>query len=224
MVASGKTHIIACRVMAPEIEAMSPPKERVTIQYMDQGYHERPDRLPPLLQEAVDAAARTADRIVLGYGLCANAVVGVKAPAQGIYVPRVHDCISLFLGSRQAYAEAMKVRPGTYYLTPGWIVEGGDPLSFMEEKYVPRLGRETAEWGIRQELKNYTHLAWIRTAAPENRDLRLRAMENARFLDKTYLEIQGSPAYFRQIIFGPHDAEAFLFIEPGKAVEQFPFL
>lgn len=223
------TVVIACRVMEPELEALvskdSPTEDSPTeIRYLDQGYHMTPDRLPPLLQEEVDSAATHAARIVLGYGLCANAITGVVAPVQGIYVPRVHDCIALFLGSMNAYERAMDRHPGTFFLTSGWIAENGDPLGYMEEKYLPRLGREMAEWGIREELKNYTHIALIDTQTGVPAGTRQRARQNAQFLEKRYIELSGSADYFRKMLFGPWDKRDFFFFPAGTIIKQDPFL
>ncbi len=47
-------------------------------------------------------------------------------------IPRVDDCIAIFLGSCNAYKEQAKKEPGTYYLTKGWIEVGDTP--FEEHK------------------------------------------------------------------------------------------
>ena len=221
---AGPTVVIACRVMEPELSALKKDRRSSEIRYLDQGYHVTPDRLPPLLQEEVDQAAKYAGRIVLGYGLCANAITGVVAPRQGLFVPRVHDCIALFFGSTAAYERAMDRRPGTFFLTAGWIAAKGDPLGYMEEKYLPRLGREMAEWGIREELKNYTHIALIDTRTGDLADSRLRAKQNARFLDKQYEELNGSGEYLRKLLQGPYDAGDFFFFAAGSTVTQDRFL
>jgi len=216
--------IVACRVMEPEFVALMPADNSVEVRYLDQALHMTPDKLTPLLQEQVDAAQKYASKIVLGYGLCANGVAGVVAPKQGLIIPRAHDCIALFLGSRKAYDEAMRVRPGTYYLTPGWVAERKDPLGYMEEKYVPRVGRETAEWALRQELKNYTHIVLINTKAAAPEPLRQRALENARFLNLRYEEVDGPRDYFRKLLCGPYLEKDFIVFQPGEIVSINPFL
>ena len=144
-----------------------------------------------------------ASRIVLGYGLCSNGVVGVTARQQGLLIPRCHDCIALFLGSPSRYQEIFREKPGTYYLTPGWIAEKKDPLGVLEEN-IPKYGRETAQWVMEEELKHYTHIALIDTGVEEMAPLRERAMENAAVLKKQYEEIPGSLDYFREILRGPY--------------------
>jgi len=55
-------------------------------------------------------------------------------------VPRVDDCIAIFLGSRAAYADQCHQEPGTYYLTKGWIEVGDTPFA-EHERLVERYGR-----------------------------------------------------------------------------------
>lgn len=223
----GPRLIIACRVMQNELDAMSAKADapgNIEIRYMDQNLHRRPEKMAGLIQKEVDSAADTAGSIVLGYGLCSNGVLGVTARKQNIYIPRVHDCIALLLGSRQAYFNAFCERAGTYYLTPGWVAEQKDPLGMVEHEYGPKMGREMALWGINEELKHYSHIVLIDTGVGDIENLRKRAHANAKFLNKTYGEVQGSKAYFEKILFGPYDDEDFICLRPGQKAVQKPFM
>ncbi|MFP4452282.1 MAG: DUF1638 domain-containing protein [Desulfobacterales bacterium] len=223
---SGPRVIVACRVVENELEALRQKGSDadIEIRYLDQNLHRSPEKMPGLIQEQIDEASEYAGLIVLGYGLCSNGVVGVTARKQRVYIPRVHDCIALLLGSRQAYFAAFRQRAGTYYLTPGWVAEEKDPLGMMENEYTPKMGRQTAEWGIKEELKHYTHIVLIDTGTGDIEKLRKRAMANAEFLGKAYEEVKGSAAYFEKILFGPYDPVDFVCLEPGQKAGQKPFM
>ena len=212
--------IIACRVMETELRAVFQGRPGVTIRYLDQGLHRTPRKMASVVQREVDRASVHTDRVVLGYGLCSNGIVGVKAREPGLLVPRCHDCIALFLGSPGAHAEAFERRPGTYYLTNGWILEKKDPLGIVEDDYAPRLGKETAVWAMEQELKHYTHIALINTGAGDLAFLRRRAIENASFFKKEYIEIRSGLGFFSKIVDGPYKEADFLFIRPGESIRQ----
>ncbi len=212
--------IIACHVMEPEMEALRPSDKSVELRYLEQSLHRTPEKMPQLIQDEIETAKEYAAQIVLGYGLCSNGIVGLKVPKQGLIVPKAHDCIAFFLGSHAAYDKAFRERPGTYYLTPGWIAEKKDPLGALEDTYVPRVGRELAVWALKESLKNYTHIALIDTKISDLEPLRERALENARFLDMEYKEIAGRLDYLKKIILGPYDNEDFLFFQPGEVVSQ----
>jgi len=216
----GQRVVIACRVMEPELNlVLAEGGEEVEILYIDQALHRTPTKLLDQLQEKIDEVAGTASRIALGYGLCSNGVVGVTARQQELLIPRCHDCIALFLGSPLRYQEVFREKPGTYYLTPGWIEEKKDPIGILEE-YVPRYGRETAQWVIEEELKHYTHIALINTGVEVLTSIRERAMENAAFLKKQFEEIPGSLDYFRELLHGPYTEGKFLRLPPGKKFTQ----
>lgn len=214
--------VIACRVMEPEITQVLAEKrdtDDVEVIYLDQALHRTPRKLLDLVQEKIDQVAERASQIVLGYGLCSNGVVAIAARQQELIIPRCHDCIALFLGSPVRYQEVFKARPGTYYLTPGWVAERHDPLGLIEEN-TPRFGEETARWVMEEELKHYTHIVLINPGGGEIASLRARAMENATALKKQYKEIAGSLAYFREILFGPYTAEKFIRLQPGERFTQ----
>ncbi|MBU0456424.1 MAG: DUF1638 domain-containing protein [Gammaproteobacteria bacterium] len=216
--------IVACRIMQPELEKIRKLNDGVEIRYLDQGLHMTPKKMAPLIQEQIDLVTGRFDEIVLGYGLCANGIVGVQARKEGLYVPRSHDCIALFMGSCEAYRTAIKKRPGTFYLTSGWIEDRKDPLGYMEDKYVPRMGRETAKWGMKEELKNYSHFVLINTGVGDLDRMRRQTLENAKFFCKEYEEIPGSLALLRKMIMEPLHDDDFIFIEPGGSIRQNMFL
>jgi hypothetical protein len=221
---NGNTLVIACGSIQPELELLRKEAPDSNVVYMDQNLHRTPDKMKAVLQEAITRETETAERIVLGYGLCANGVVGIKAPKQGLYIPKAHDCIALFMGSREAYNDAFKKRPGTYYLTQSWIENKKDPLGLMENEYTERVGAEDAEWSIKQELKNYSHIAFINTGVGDSKKNRNRAKENAQFLNLEYIEIDASKSFLMKILKGPYDNENFLFFKPGQTVTQGKFL
>jgi hypothetical protein len=216
----GRIVVVACRVMEPELEWARQGKDNVEIRYLHQGLHRTPKDMAGLVQEHIDQAAKYANHIVLGYGLCSNGIVGVTARQQGLIVPRCHDCIALFLGSPVFYKEVFEARPGTYYLTPGWVAEKKDPLGIVEDDYTLRVGRETAFWVMEEELKHYSHIALINTGVTDLGPLRERAIENAKIFKKEYKEIQGSIDYFKKIIQGPYTEEDFFFIKTSSEITQ----
>ena len=65
--------------------------------------------------------------------MCSHGTLGLKSDIYRIVIPRAHDCITLFLGSRERYIDEFSKIPGTYWLTPGFMSGGFQPG--MSEKY-----------------------------------------------------------------------------------------
>lgn len=216
-----KLLIIACSVMRDELKAVGVPG--VQFEFLEIGLHRTPTTMPTLIQEKIHQADDKIDYIVLGYGLCGNGTVGVKAEKQPLVIPRAHDCISLFLGSSEARQKEQQKAPGTYYLTKGWIEEGTPPLAMLEE-YTQRYGRKTAEWVISEEFKHYTRLALVDTGAYDLSTYRNHARANAAFLGVAYEEIKGSLALFKKMVKGQWDKDKFIILQPGEEITQMMFM
>jgi hypothetical protein len=139
-----------------------------------------------------------------------------------LIIPRIHDCISLFLGSPESYEEQAKQHPGTYYLTPGWIEKGETPISKFNS-YAQSYGEETARWVLHEEMKNYTRIVFIDTGVHDSEPYLKIARQNAKFLGISYQEVQGSSALFKALVNGPWGKD-FLIVEKGHSIQQEMFL
>ncbi len=214
-----RTLVMACATVIEEMLPMLPPG--MQHQIFDFGLHVNPEKLRRTLQEAIDAVDDRYDTIILGYGLCSLAIVGLKAAHARLVVPRVDDCISIFLGSHSAYRQQARAEPGTYYLTKGWVEVGDTPFSEYD-RMVQRYGLERAQRILRIMLMNYKRLALINTGLYEMDRFRDYARRVAERFGLRYEELEGSTALVRKMIFGPWD-EDFVVVPPGEAIRYEPF-
>ena len=115
--------IIACEISFREICMAAAQSVNVAeLEFLTQGYHDNPDIGRALLQEKIDSVENGKyDAILLGYALCNNMLVGLKTDNVPLVIPRAHDCITFFFGSKEQYMEYYNSRPGTYYYTSGWL-------------------------------------------------------------------------------------------------------
>ena len=123
-------YLIACGVLKPDIAAVLGGRTdiAVTTNYLPGGLHSDPPELRRRIQQAVDEAeGRGFGLIVLGYGICGRGSIGIHARSIPIVIPKVHDCIALFLGSDRRYREEFRKFPGTYYISAGWYREKVQP-------------------------------------------------------------------------------------------------
>lgn len=216
---SARRRVIACATVIEEMLPFLP--DDVPHEVLDFGLHINPAELKKVLQEKIDEASRNADVLLLGYGLCSMAVVGLRATTATLVIPRTDDCIGIFLGSCNAYKEQSRKEPGTYYLTKGWIEAGNTP--FEEHKLlIEKYGEAKAVRMTGLLLKNYKRLAFIDTGVYEIERYREYARKTAEQFNLRFEEIEGSSALVKKMVFGPWDDE-FVVVEPGQIVQYTDF-
>jgi hypothetical protein len=206
--------VIACATVIEEMLPFLPAD--VPYETLDFGLHLHPGDLRESLQRKIEQTSQRAEVLLLGYGLCSMAVVGLRATNATLIIPRTDDCIGIFLGSCAAYRAQIAQEPGTYYLTKGWIEVGDSPFE-EHQRLVEKYGEAKAERMTRLVLKNYKRLGFINTGQQEIERYREYALKAAAQFDLNFEEIQGSSALVRKMVFGPWDEE-FVVVPPGQTV------
>jgi len=214
-----RAKVIACAAVMEEIRPYLPPSTECHV--LDFGLHADPASLRRILQETIDSAAASAEVIVLGYGLCSMAVVGLRANGCTLVIPRVDDCIAICLGSQEAYKAQFKCEPGTYYLTRGWIEVGDSPFS-EHERLVEAFGARKAERVTGEILRNFRRLAFIDSGGSGTEAYREYSRSAAKRFGLHYVEIPGSERLIKKMLDGPLDDE-FVVVRPGETVTYLDF-
>ncbi len=219
MVDSKRTKVLACATVIEEMLPFMPAD--MSYEILDFGLHLVPEKLRNRLQEAIDASCAQFDTILLGYGLCSMALVGIRANHCTLVTPRVDDCIAIFLGSRQSYLEQAKKAPGTYYLTKGWIEVADTPFDEYE-RMVAQYGEERADRLMKIMLKNYTRLVYIDTGHHDKQRYIDYARKTAEKFNLRFEELPGSNSLILKLLKGPWDEE-FLVVPPGATITYLDF-
>jgi hypothetical protein len=213
---TNRTVVVACATVIEEMLPLMP--EEIEHRILEFGLHAYPAKLRDTLQAAIDGlvAAHPGEEltILLGYGLCSQALVGVEARACTLVLPHVDDCIAIFLGSRSAYRQQAGAEPGTYYLTKGWVEAGETPFTEYE-RAVARYGEARAERIFKIMLANYKRLALINTGQYEIEKYRDYARQTAERFNLRYEEIPGATTLVEKLLFGPWNDE-FIVLRPGE--------
>lgn len=227
-----RIHVIACGVLAIDIKRIGQEAGLdLSFTFLEGGLHNKPNLLKQKLQEAIDRISAQGDceRIVIGYGLCGNGAVGITARNIPLVIPRVHDCIALFLGSDQAYKREFAKYPGTYYISAGWYEEKVQPHSqkqcgaFIADKTVTHdelvksYGDENA--GMIKDFvnswqKNYQRAAFINTSAPGASTYESHAKQMAEAYGWKYEHIDGNCELLRKVLLASATTDDVLFIPP----------
>jgi len=213
----------------------------IDLEFLTQGHHDTPCQGRSDLQQRIAAVpAGKYDAIVLGYGLCSNILVGLTSAHTPLVIPRAHDCISFFLGSKQRYQELFDANPGTFYYTSGWLEcrqrrglragEGGDifmpahsqaGVSAAFEQWVKKYGEEKArvlaeamgEWSA-----HYTHGVLIDYEFTKPLGLRERVQQICADRGWQFAEVAGDLGMFQRLLDGDWIEQEALVLRPGEKV------
>jgi hypothetical protein len=227
--------LLTCEIMFREISLFAAQSPHVIdAVYLPKGLHDTPREMTGVLQAEIDRTDPAQDEaIVLGYGLCSRGTAGVRAREIPLVIPRCHDCITLFLGSRQAYREYFDQHPGTYYFTAGWIERGGATMERMPEEgfgmgqglqeYVDRYGEDNGRflWEFENQWqKHYTTAAYITLPGCDSPAVRRSAEEIAARNGWEVVELCGSTRLFEAMCGGEWREADFLIVPPGGEIAQ----
>ena len=220
---NANTKILACAVVTEELRSTLP--SGIDCETLDFGLHRSPELLRARLQETIDRSA-VYGTIVLAFGLCGMATVGLRSGSSTIVVPKADDCIAIFLGSQQAYLEQQRENPGSYFLSKGWIegrIDDTPPMTQTYIRLVAKYGEERAQrmqaiLEARQPMRHYRRMAFITTSSEANLEhYKATARKRAADLNLNYEEVSGSTAFMQKIATGAWD-DSFVVAPPGHAI------
>lgn len=238
-----KLKFIGCEIIYREacrLAAAAP--DRVDVEFLRKGLHDLETAdMASRIQGAVDAVdeADRYDAILLGYARCNDGLVGVTARTVPLVIPRAHDCITLFFGSRGAYMEYFDAHPGTYYLTTGWVerndfsdgdysrpaygqqgVMGRLGLTESYEQLVAKYGADNADY-IQQTLgdwmQSYTNMLYLEMGVCDEGPFIDRAGELAAERNWTFERRKGDWSLLEKFFFGQWDDD-FVIVRPGERI------
>ena len=224
--------LLACSVFEREIELLaSGAPHIVDSRFYEIALHDRPDELRAKLQAELDSldARDDIDAVVLAYGLCGLGTAGLRAERHPFVLPRAHDCITVFLGSKERYAEHQRGCPSCIYYTPGWNrarrVPGPDRLAHIREEFSKQFDEEDVEFLIESENQTWAMhdtATYIDLGTADAEDEASYAERCADSLGWKFERIHGDPSLLRDLLWGNWDDERFLTVTPGSVSAHSP--
>lgn len=196
----------------------------VETRYFEVGLHDRPDGLRNELQSAIASfdAREDIDAVVLLYALCGLGTAGLVAGKHPVVIARAHDCITLFMGSKEAFARQQAECPDSFYYTPGWMKAARTPgparLESLRAEFSEKFDPEDVDFLLESERANWaqhSRAVFLDLDTQGADDRAAEAQEAARELGWTFERIPGDASLFLDLLSGNWDEDRFQIVPPG---------
>ncbi len=229
--------LISCNVFQREASlclARSP--HVIDPEYTELGEHVRSAGLRQIIQDKIDATEATGknyDAILLLFGLCGNATVGLQAKRIPLVIPRAHDCCTILLGSRSKFVEHFGQAPSTPFSSIGYLERGeyflrtgddgnsmvqtGDAFKEMVEKY----GEEDAKYIWAEMHPSHGNDKAVFIDLPETSHLGYAEKFKAKAEEagKESVRLEGSIRLIDNLLQGHWDEKEYLVVPPASTIE-----
>jgi hypothetical protein len=188
------------------------------------------------LQSRIDSESGAGyDAIVLAYGLCGKSTAGLTARDVPLVIPRAHDCITLFLGSRARYQEQFEKCSGPYWYAldylqrndrPGTVLSLGSEMAAdvqsLYDEYVQKYGKDNADYLMEVMggwQKHYERAAYVDMGVGDGNAVERIAQEDASRRGWRFERLEGNMVLIRRLLEGDW-AEDFLVVPPGQQIRM----
>ncbi len=223
-----------CEVLAREFyywAAASP--HIIDIELLDSYYHEYPQDMHKILQEKIDFLEEKQDiydYIVLGFGLCGKVLENLKSRSIPIVIPKAHDCITLFMGSKEVYAQYFRDNPGTIYYIASWLERNGLKKERKElasiglgesyDDYVKKYGEENAKYLIEmadQWKKHYNSGLYMDNKLIEH-DFTGQVAELAQERGWKFSKKESDSSLIKKLLWGEWNEQEYLIVDRDSLI------
>ena len=212
--------IIACEVMKKELLSIMPILD-VEYEFVSMNLHLYPEKLRRELQSIIERSTGYS-RIILAFGLCGGAAKDLVASDCILTIPKVHDCISIFLDSSKLNKGIFQKKIGTFYLSCGYMNSERSILS-EHRRIRDKYGEKRALKVLLRMYEGYKQILFIKTGCcSEKADIE-QSGEISKLLNLKHDTIKGSNTYIGEIINGPWDNNKFINISPGGILKEEDF-
>lgn len=202
--------IISCEVYRPYIERLVQQYNmKLDIEYLEIKQHDNPEKLNKLLKKKIDENKSYND-IYLLYGVCGNAIIGLKSKTTRLHIIKVHDCMSVLLGGKEKYKKIFEQNPSQKWACESYGFSEDKEKNY--KKYVELYGEENAKYLLEVLDSHGDKLIYLDFGSKRDKD-NIDALSKIREL----IVIEGKTDMLERILF--EKEKEILMLQPGEEVE-----
>lgn len=232
-----RLQLVLCDMLMLPAETLSAESpHEIVMSDLSASLHNEPVPLRDRIQEHVDrieADDPEVDAILLGYGLCGGATAGLTSRRVPLVLPRAHDCVTIFLGSRERYMREQESTPGTYWFTEDNVKRGNafmgallgssersDSVKATYDEYVEKYGQENADYlmeALGEWQQHYSRGAFLETGMAGDEVAKERAQAETEKRGWRFESVLSDLGLIERLLEGEWNDD-FLVVRPGEAV------
>ncbi len=224
--------ILTCDALARPVYYYAAHSPHIVDVHLVERHLHKPEEIRGRLQQLIDDA-KGYDAIPLAFGLCGKVTEGLVARSIPLVIPRAHDCITLFLGSRQRYLDEQKKEPGTFWYSQDYLQRKSDDsaalsmgattdadMQKMYEIYIQKYGRAKADrlMAVMNEwMVHYKRAVYLDIGLGDGAVAEAEARSDAAKRNWQFERIAANLGLFQRLLDGQWDAD-FLVVPPRQKV------
>lgn len=222
--------IISCEVFEKEIEyIIDKHKIDCKIVYTKKSAHVEPSKLNVEIQKIINNT-NDVEYILLGFGLCGNALRAIKSKNMKLIIPRAHDCCTIFLGSKNKFNQLYRDNKSIPWTSCGYgrigddYLREDDPLELSQtmEQLIEKYGEENAKYVFEMLSPNYDNknndTIFIKIDETHDKTIYEKFVKKMEEEGKTVRIEEGSLSILEKLLLGKWDKD-FLVIDENCEVE-----
>lgn len=212
-----KRILIACSMQMDMIRYVIKKYEiDIPVIWLDRRLHNDIKNLHCMIQKQINEN-QDAEEILLSYGLCGNAVLGLYSAETKLILPAFDDCICqmLYREREGMISNSGILEKGCYYLTREWTMDRESIVSQCEQIY-REYGKEDGKQMIQQIYNGYHSLVILETGAYDIEKIKDYAKKAAEYTGLRVKIQIGSCKIMEKLLQGNYDDTIYIFQKKDK--------
>lgn len=213
-----KKVLLCCGMIKKELEnVLNADHPDIDVVWLDEDLHSHPDKLREEIQKNIDSLIGY-DEIMLSYGLCGNALIGITARHCDILYPKTDDCINALLCDNCRLAE---LRKNSFFVSRGWLNTDRSGESY--ERMVKKYGEARAQRIYKAMYKNYNNVVYMKIEDVIADEMNDAALDIADRLDLNLLYEPAGIRLYEKLLTGTDDDKEIKRLKKGETIDYNDF-